>query len=36
LQLASSTFVVNEFLIFESHLSRHGAHYERVASYALR
>ena len=33
--LASLPFAVTEFALFESHLSRHGAHYEEVASYAL-
>ena len=34
--LFSEPFVVHEFILFESHLSRHGAHYEEVASYPLR
>ena len=33
--LASEPFEVTEFTLFESRLSRHGAHYEEVASYAL-
>lgn len=33
--LASTPFAVDEFGLFESHLSRHGAHYEQVASYPL-
>jgi 2'-5' RNA ligase len=33
--LASDPFEVDEFILFESHLSRHGAHYEEVANYAL-
>ena len=33
--LASKPFAVKEFTLFESHLSRHGAHYEEVASYTL-
>ncbi|MFL6758704.1 RNA 2',3'-cyclic phosphodiesterase [Sphingomonas sp.] len=33
--LASDPFEVHEFTLFESRLSRHGAHYEEVASYAL-
>jgi len=32
---ASAPFEVREFILFESQLSRHGAHYERVASYPL-
>jgi hypothetical protein len=27
--------VVAEFILFESRLSRHGAHYEPIADYAL-
>jgi 2'-5' RNA ligase len=34
--LASAPFEVNELILFESRLSRHGAHYEPVASYPLR
>jgi len=34
--LASGSFEVREFILFESRLSRHGAHYEEVASYPLR
>jgi hypothetical protein len=26
---------VTEFILFESHLSRHGAHYEPAATYPL-
>ena len=33
--LASEPFAVDRFILFESHLSRHGAHYDEVASYAL-
>jgi RNA 2',3'-cyclic 3'-phosphodiesterase len=33
--LSSPPFEVTEFILFESRLSRHGAHYEEVASYAL-
>lgn len=33
--LSSSYFEVAEFILFESRLSRHGAHYEEVASYML-
>ena len=33
--LSSPPFDVTEFILFESRLSRHGAHYEEVASYAL-
>jgi len=33
--LSSAPFEVREFILFESRLSRHGAHYERVASYPL-
>ncbi len=33
--LSSEPFDVDEFILFESRLSRHGAHYEEVASYAL-
>jgi 2'-5' RNA ligase len=33
--LVSEPFEVGEFILFESHLSRHGAHYEAVASYPL-
>jgi 2'-5' RNA ligase len=33
--LASGTFEVDRFTLFESHLSRHGAHYEEVAGYRL-
>lgn len=33
--LASPPFEVTEFTLYESHLSRHGAHYDAVASYAL-
>ena len=31
--LCSEPFYVTEFMLFESRLSRHGAHYEAVASY---
>jgi RNA 2',3'-cyclic 3'-phosphodiesterase len=33
--LASEPFPVDGFILFESRLSRHGAHYEEVASYPL-
>lgn len=33
--LRSDPFDVDEFTLFESRLSRHGAHYEEVASYTL-
>ncbi len=33
--LASDRFDVDRFVLFESHLSRHGAHYEEVAAYPL-
>lgn len=33
--LASEAFPVEEFILFESHLSRHGAHYEEVARFML-
>jgi RNA 2',3'-cyclic 3'-phosphodiesterase len=33
--LASEPWTVAEFTLLESHLSRHGAHYEPVASYSL-
>ena len=33
--LASPPFEVAEFILFESQLSRHGAHYEAVAGYTL-
>lgn len=33
--LSSSPFVVNGFALFESHLSRHGPHYEEIAAYAF-
>ena len=33
--LSSDPFGVDEFILFESHLSRHGAHYEEVADYPL-
>jgi 2'-5' RNA ligase len=33
--LSSEPFEVTEFILFESRLSRHGAHYEPVASYPL-
>ena len=33
--LASPPFEVTEFILYQSHLSRHGAHYEAVARYAL-
>ena len=33
--LASQPFAVDRFILFESHLSRHGPHYEEVQSYPL-
>jgi 2'-5' RNA ligase len=33
--LASPPFTVDSFSLFESHLSRHGAHYEEAARYPL-
>jgi 2'-5' RNA ligase len=33
--LASKPFDIAEFILFESRLSRHGAHYEPVATYPL-
>ena len=33
--LVSDPFEVARFTLFESHLSRHGAHYDAVADYAL-
>ena len=33
--LASTAFDVRDFVLFESRLSRHGAHYEEVATYRL-
>jgi 2'-5' RNA ligase len=33
--LSSPPFSVRDFILFESHLSRHGAHYEEVASFVL-
>jgi len=33
--LTSEPFDVREFLLVESRLSRHGAHYEEIASYSL-
>ena len=33
--VASEPFDVSEFILFESRLSRHGAHYEEAASYPL-
>ena len=33
--LASEPFAVSEFILFESHLSRHGAHYEEAARFCL-
>ena len=34
--LSSAPFEVAEFILFESRLSRHGAHYEEIARYPLR
>ena len=33
--LASPPFAVDRFILYESHLSRHGPHYEAVADYPL-
>jgi 2'-5' RNA ligase len=33
--LSSPPFLVDRFILFESRLSRHGAHYEEVAAYPL-
>jgi len=33
--LASPPFAVTSFILYESHLSRHGPHYESLASYWL-
>jgi RNA 2',3'-cyclic 3'-phosphodiesterase len=33
--LTSEPFAVDEFILFESRLSRHGAHYEEVENYPL-
>jgi len=33
--LASSPFTVDRFILFESRLSRHGPHYQEVATFAL-
>jgi 2'-5' RNA ligase len=33
--LASEPFDVDEFVLFESRLSKHGAHYEAIARYSL-
>lgn len=33
--LCSEPFAIDEFTLFESRLSRHGAHYEEVAAYCL-
>ena len=33
--LASGPFAVDRFILYESRLSRHGAHYEEVADYPL-
>lgn len=35
LNLASEPFEIDSFTLFESRLSRHGAHYEEVARYTL-
>ena len=34
--LRSEPFPVDRFIVFESHLSRHGPHYEEVAAFPLR
>jgi 2'-5' RNA ligase len=33
--LASGSFKVDRFILYESRLSRHGAHYDEIASYPL-
>jgi 2'-5' RNA ligase len=33
--LSSGPFMISEFILFESRLSRHGAHYEEVTRYGL-
>jgi RNA 2',3'-cyclic 3'-phosphodiesterase len=33
--LRSDPFLVDRFILFESHLSRHGPHYEEVAAFPL-
>jgi 2'-5' RNA ligase len=33
--LSSDPFLVDRFILFESRLSRHGAHYEKIAAYEL-
>jgi RNA 2',3'-cyclic 3'-phosphodiesterase len=33
--LASKAFAVDRFILYESRLSRHGAHYEEIADYPL-
>jgi 2'-5' RNA ligase len=33
--LTSAPFTVDRFILFESRLSRHGAHYEEIAEYPL-
>ena len=33
--LSSGPFAVDRFILFESHLSRHGPHYDEVQSYPL-
>jgi 2'-5' RNA ligase len=35
-ELTGLPFMVNGFTLFESHLSRHGAHYEAIETYQLR
>ena len=34
--LCSQVFEINRFILFESRLSRHGAHYEAIETYWLR
>jgi 2'-5' RNA ligase len=34
-RLTSEPFTVDRFILFESRLSRHGAHYEEIAEYPL-
>jgi 2'-5' RNA ligase len=33
--LASQPFPVERFILFESHLSRHGPHYDQMAEFKL-
>ena len=34
--LDAGSFTADRFILYQSHLSRHGAHYEEVAEYPLR